>query len=167
MAKYYGYCYDENGKFTEIIPLEEKAITEKQTFHREELKEIVTDEKLCELHKSIEDGTYPPDPENVEEPIDKYECPDCVMRDVKYEPIKVPYQEDVVIGYEPDIPENCTLQVCPDLIYAPIFKNGKWLKTVVPKPEEPQPEEPSELELLKKQVELMQQAMDELLLGGM
>ena len=71
------------------------------------------------------------------------------MRSVEYKPIKVPYEEDVVIGFEPDIPENCTLEICPDLIYAPIFKDGKWVKTVEPKPEEPQPPEPSELEKLR------------------
>ncbi|HDR7242611.1 TPA: hypothetical protein QCW90_003302 [Bacillus mobilis] len=164
MAKYYGYCYDENGKFTEMIPLEEKAITEKQTFHREEVKEIVTEEKLCSLHQSIVDGTYAPTEESEGEPISKYDCPDCVIRRVDYESIKVPYEEDVVIGYEPDIPENCTLEVCPDLIYAPIFKGGKWVKTFEPEPVEPQPEEPSELEKIKKQQELMQQAMDEMIM---
>ncbi|QWG87359.1 hypothetical protein [Bacillus mycoides] len=163
MAKYYGYCYDNEGKFTEMIPLEEKAITEKQTFYREEMKEIITEEKLCELHQSIEDGTYK---QGEEEPISKYDCPDCVMRSVSYETVKVPYEEDVVIGYEPDIPENCTLEVCPDGIYYPIFKDGKWVKTVEPEPIEPQPEEPSELEKLKKQLELMQQAMDEMIINN-
>ncbi|MGE8013224.1 hypothetical protein [Bacillus mycoides] len=165
MAKYYGYCYDENGKFTEMIPLQEKPIYEKQTFEREEQKEIITEERLCELHQSIVDGTYEP-VEGAEEPISKYECPDCVMANVDYEPIKVPYEEDVVIGYEPDIPENCTLEVCPDGIYYPKFVDGKWVKTVEPKPEEPQPEEPSELEKLKKQLELMQQAMDEMIINN-
>lgn len=167
MAKYYGYCYDENGKFTKIIPIDEKPIYEKQTFYREEQKEIVTEEKLCELHQSIEDGTYAPDQESMEEPISKYECPDCVMASVDYEPVQVPYEEDVVIGFEPDIPENCTLEVCPWLGYEPVFKDGKWVKTVEPEPVELQPEEPSELEILKKQLELTQQALDELLLGGM
>lgn len=60
MARQYGYCYDENGKFTEMIPIDEKPIYEKQTFYREEQKEVVTEEKLCELHQSIEDGTYVP-----------------------------------------------------------------------------------------------------------
>ncbi|MGE6536505.1 hypothetical protein [Bacillus luti] len=189
MAKYYGYVYDENGKFVEMVPIDEKPIYEKQTFYREEQKEIVIPEKLCELHQSIEDGTYVPvpvpqplpdpgaDPEEVieednliepvyEEPISKYDCPDCVMESVKYEPIQVPYQEDVIVGYEPDIPDNCTLEVCPWLAYEPVFKNGKWLKTVVPKPEEPIPQEPSELEILKKQVELMQKAMDEMIIAG-
>ncbi|MGN4448237.1 hypothetical protein ACTFOB_25635 [Bacillus cereus group sp. MYBK79-1] len=177
MAKYYGYCYDENGKFTEMIPLEEKAITEKQTFYREEQKEIVTEEKLCELHQSIEDGTYVPveipQPEGeggeeqvpiYEEPIDKHDCPDCVMHSVEYEPIKVPYEEDVIVGYEPDIPDNCTLEVCPWLGYEPVFKDGMWVKTIEPEPVEPQPEEPSELEKIKKQQELMQQAMDEMII---
>ncbi|WP_318582873.1 hypothetical protein [Bacillus paranthracis] len=179
MAKYYGYCYDENGKFTEMIPIDEKPIYEKQTFYREEQKEVITEEKLCELHQSIDDGTYVPveipQPEEegedhtpiYEEPISKYECPDCVMRSVEYETIKVPYEEDVIVGYEPDIPPNCTLEVCPWLAYEPVFKEGKWVKTVEPKVEEPQPEEPSELELIKKQLELTQQALDDLLLGGM
>ncbi|CUB08507.1 hypothetical protein BN2127_JRS1_00289 [Bacillus cereus] len=162
MAKYYGYCFNAEGKFTEMIPLEEKAITEKQTFYREETKEIVTEEKLCELHQSIEDGTYVPDSENVEEPISKYDCPDCVMAHVEYETIKVPYEEDVVIDYEPDIPENCTLEVCPDLIYAPIFKEGKWVKTFEPEPVEPQPEEPSELEKIKQQLADIQKELEDI-----
>ena len=166
MAKYYGYCYDENGKFTKIIPIDEKPIYEKQTFYREEQKEIVTEEKLCELHQSIEDGMYEPDQESMEEPISKYDCPDCVMASVDYEPVQVPYEEEVVIGFEPDIPENCTLEVCPWLGYEPVFKEGKWVKTVEPEPVEPQPEEPSELEILKKQMELMQKAMDEMIIAG-
>ncbi|EEK41865.1 hypothetical protein PDQ75_25455 [Bacillus cereus group sp. Bc015] len=165
MAKYYGYCYDNEGKFTEQIPLEERPIYEKQTTYREELKEVVTEEKLCELHQSIEDGTFEP-VEGEAEPIPKYDCPNCVMHKVDYEPVKVPYEENVIVGYEPDIPPNCTLEICPDLIYAPIFKDGKWVKTAEPKPEEPKPEEPSELEKLKKQMELTQQALDELLFGG-
>lgn len=166
MAKYYGYCYDENEKFTEIIPIDEKPIYEKQIFYREEQKEVVTEEKLCELHQSIEDGTYEPDQESVEEPISKYECPDCVMRNVEYVLVQVPYKENVIVGYEPDIPENCTLEVCPWLAYEPVFKEGKWVKTVETKPEEPQPQEPSELEKLKKQLELMQQAMDEMIINN-
>ncbi|HFK1476735.1 TPA: hypothetical protein ACGXMG_005115 [Bacillus paranthracis] len=178
MAKYYGYCYDENGKFTEMIPIDEKPIYEKQTFYREEQKEVVTEEKLCALHQSIEDGTYEPveipQPEEegedrppiYEEPIDKRDCPDCVMHNVEYVPVQVPYEEEVIIGYEPDIPENCTLEVCPWLAYEPVFKEGKWVKTVEPKPEEPQSEEPSELEKLKKQLELMQQAMDEMIINN-
>ncbi|EOS8268433.1 hypothetical protein ABTI76_001006 [Bacillus cereus] len=163
MAKYYGYCYDENGKFTEMIPIDEKPIYEKQTFEREEQKEVITEEKLCELHQSIEDGTYEPE-EDASEPISKYDCPNCVMRQVDYETIKVPYEEDVIVGYEPDIPKNCTLEVCPWLAYEPVFKDGKWVKTVEPEPVEPQPEEPSELEKIKKQQELMQQAMDEMII---
>lgn len=166
MARQYGYCYDDEGKYTGMIPVDEKPIIEKQTFYREEIKEIVTEEKLCELHQSIEDGTYVPSQESEEEPISKYDCPNCVMRNVEYETIKVPYEEDVIVGYEPDIPENCTLEVCPDGIYYPKFVDGKWIKTVEPKPEEPQPQEPSELEKLKKQLELMQQAMDEMIINN-
>ncbi|MDA1802623.1 hypothetical protein [Bacillus cereus group sp. BY6-1LC] len=164
----YGYCYNNEGKFTKMIPIDEKPIYEKRTFEREEQKEVVTEEKLCELHQSIEDSTYKPeiDEETGEElpVISKYECPDCVMFGIEYETIKVPYEEDVIVGYEPDIPENCTLEVCPWLAYEPVFKEGKWVKTVEPKIEEPQPQEPSELEKIKKQQELMQQAMDEMII---
>ncbi|MEG7934993.1 hypothetical protein J0817_19755 [Bacillus mobilis] len=166
MAKYYGYCYDENGKFTEMVPIEEKPIYEKQTFYHEEMKEVVTEEKLCALHQSIVDGTYKPSEEDTEEPISKHDCPNCVMANIYYEPIKVPYGEDVIVGYEPDIPNNCTLEVCPWLAYEPVFDGEKWVKTVEPEIVEPQPQEPSELEKLKKQMELMQKAMDEMIIAG-
>ncbi|MGQ8823196.1 hypothetical protein ACUTUE_07465 [Bacillus sp. NA_146.1] len=162
MTQYYGYCYNSEGKFTEIIPLEEKPIYEKQTLYREETKEIITEEKLCELHQSIEDGTYVQDPENEEDPISKYDCPDCVMEHVEYKTIKVPYEEEVVIGYEPDIPANCTLEVCPDGIYYPKFVDGKWVKTIEPKPEEPKPEEPSELEKIRQQLADIQKELEDI-----
>ncbi|PGC14178.1 hypothetical protein COM08_25370 [Bacillus wiedmannii] len=163
MTQYYGYCYNSEGKFTEMIPLDEKPIYEKQTLFREETKEIFTEEKLCERHQSLDNGTYVPDQENAEEPISKYECPDCVMEHAEYETIKVPYEEDVVIGYEPDVPANCTLEICPDGIYFPKFVDGKWVKTVEPEFKYPK-EEPSELKKLKKQQELMQRAMDEIII---
>ncbi|PGP53335.1 hypothetical protein [Bacillus thuringiensis] len=157
MAKYYGYCYDSNGKFTEIIPLEEKPVYEKQTQYRWESKEVVTEEKLCEVHQENKDG--------------KHDCPNCVMRKVEHEDVQVPYEEDVIVGYEPDIPVNCTLEVCPGLIFEPVFREGKWVKTAEPKPEEPKPEEPkpqepSELEKLKKEMKLMQKAIDELIVAS-
>lgn len=100
MAKYYGYCYDEEGKFTEMIPLE--------------------------------------------------------------------YETNEETGEEtPQLPPKCTLLQPPDGIYYPMWTGSKWIKTVEPKPIDPQPEEPSDLETIKKQQELMQQALDELLLGGM
>ncbi|WP_205417250.1 hypothetical protein, partial [Klebsiella pneumoniae] len=40
------------------------------------------------------------------------------------------------------------------------------MKTVEPQPEEPQPEEPSEVDKLKKQLELIQQAMDEIIMNN-
>ncbi|PFI24756.1 hypothetical protein COI53_28815, partial [Bacillus thuringiensis] len=132
MAKYYGYCYDKDGRFTEIIPLDEKPIYEKQTAYRWEAKEVVTEEKLCEVHIENAEG--------------KQDCPNCVMRKVEHEDVQVPYEEDVIVGYKPDIPVNCTLEVCPGLIFEPVFREGKWVKTAEPKPEDPKPEEPSELE---------------------
>ncbi|MEX0418136.1 hypothetical protein [Bacillus sp. C30] len=97
MAKYYGYCYNKEGEFTKMIPLEFK-----------------TNEETGE-----------------ETPI---------------------------------LPLQCTLEICPDGIYYPKFVDGKWVKTVEPKPVEPQPEEPSELEKIKKQQDLMQQALDEMII---
>ncbi|MDT3494889.1 hypothetical protein NLU03_10640 [Bacillus toyonensis] len=154
MAKYYGYCYSEEGIFTEIIPLEEKPIYEKQTFYREETQEVITPFEACKLHADTPIEEIDPD------------CPDCKDQTIENIPIKIPYMEDVIIGYDPDIPPNCTLEVCPDGIYYPRFIDGTWLKTVEPKPEEPQPEEPSELDKLKKQLELMQQAMDEIIINN-
>ncbi|HFK1427326.1 hypothetical protein ABE273_00475 [Bacillus paranthracis] len=103
MAKYYGYCYNEEGRFTEMIPLEEKAITEKQN------------------------------------------------------------EEDVVVGYEPDIPMNCTLEVCPDLIYDPVFKDGKWIKLKPELPPQPEPG-PSEMDKLKTELEVTKAAMAEFIM---
>ncbi len=111
-----------------MIPVDEKPIYEKQTFYREEVKETVTQEKLCGLHQSIANGTYVPDQDDAEEPISKYECPDCVMANIDYVPIKVPYEEDVIVGYEPNMPPNTTLEVCPWLAYNPVFDGKKWVK---------------------------------------
>lgn len=149
MAKYYGYCYDSNGKFTVMIPLEEKTVYEKQTSYREDMKEVVTEEKLCEVHQENEDG--------------KFECPNCVMHKVEYVPIKVPYEENVIVGYEPDIPENCTLEVCPDLIYDPVFKDGKWIKLKPELPSQPEPG-PSEMDKLKAELEVTKAAMAEFIM---
>ncbi|TXR94757.1 hypothetical protein DN390_24035 [Bacillus sp. SH7-1] len=161
MTQYYGYCYNSEGRFIEMIPLEEKPIYEKQTLYREETREIVTEEKLCQLHQSIQDGTYIPSQEDGES-ISKYDCPNCVMEHVESKTIKVPYEEDVVIGYGPDIPANCTLEVCPDGIYYPLFKDGKWVKTAEPAPEEPKPEEPSELEKIKQQLADIQKELEDI-----
>lgn len=166
MTRYNGYCYDENGKFTKMINFGERPIYEKQTFYKEEQKEVVTEEKLCELHQSIEDGTYVPKQENAEDPMPKEECPDCVMASIEYETVQVPYEEDVVVGFEPDIPENCTLEVVPWLAYDPVFDKeaGVWVKTKEPEPTpEPKPE-PTEVELLKAELESTQAVVAELLM---
>lgn len=99
MAKYYGYCYNEDGQFTEMIPLEEKLI----------------------------------------------------------------YEKDIVIGYGPDIPKNCTLEVCPDLIYDPVFKDGKWIKLKPELPPQPEPG-PSEIDKLKTELEVTKAAMAEFIM---
>lgn len=156
MAKYYGYCYDGLGEFTEIIPLGEKAITEEQPEKYFEDEIVKVEEKLCEKHMDgdAEDGTT------------KEDCEDCILEHTETIQVEKTRMVTVVIGYEPDVPENCTLEICPDGIYYPKFVDGKWVKTVEPKPEEPKPEEPSELEKLKKQQELMQQALDEIIINN-
>ncbi|HFJ9354429.1 hypothetical protein [Bacillus cereus] len=102
MSVQYGYCYDKDGKFTEIIPLENKPIIEKN-------------------------------------------------------------EENVIVGYEPIIPANCTLEVCPDLIYDPVFKDGKWIKLKPELPPQPEPE-PSEIDKLKVELEVTKAAMAEFIM---
>ncbi|MDF9611909.1 hypothetical protein P5763_07460 [Bacillus cereus] len=119
MALIYGYCYDDRGRFTEQIPLEEKPIYEKQTFYREETKEVIDEEG-----------------------------------NISIENIKVPYEEDIIIGYEPDIPPSCTLVPAT---YADATWNGtKWIydRDLIP-PEPPKPPEPTPLEILTEKVELL------------
>ncbi|WP_144651013.1 hypothetical protein [Bacillus cereus] len=118
MAQQYGYFYNDAGRFTEMLPLKEKPIYEKQTFYRDETREVVIEDILCSLHQSIKDGTYEPSPEDGE-PIDKYECRDCMLGFTDYETVKVPYEDDVIIGYDPDIPKNCTLE-------APVSVDATW-----------------------------------------
>ncbi|MEZ2327360.1 hypothetical protein R1C46_26550 [Bacillus tropicus] len=147
MARQYGYFYDDKGRFTEMLPLEERNIFEKQISYREEIKSVVTEEKLCELHQSIENGTYKYDLDKPQ-PISKYECPDCTMFDIRTETIKVPYEEEVWIGSEPDVPDNCTLEPC---LYADATWDGtKWIydRDINPpeKPTEPEnPQTPEEV----------------------
>lgn len=52
MAKYYGYCYDEEGRFTEIIPLE-------HDFNEETREETPLLPPQCTL-KQAPDGEYYP-----------------------------------------------------------------------------------------------------------
>ncbi|MFA2603670.1 hypothetical protein ABR763_01070 [Bacillus cereus] len=90
MALIYGYCYDDQGRFTEQIPLEEKPIYDKQTFYREETKEVIDEEG-----------------------------------NISIETIKVPYEEDVIVGYEPDVPPNCTL--VPSKYTDATWDGTKWI----------------------------------------
>ncbi|EJR54728.1 hypothetical protein IIM_01668 [Bacillus cereus VD107] len=152
MAKYYGYCYNYEGIFTEIIPLEEREITEDVPYKYVEDEPFVVPEQLCDKHKNddSEDGT------------NKFDCPDCILEHTEYSKVEKVGKYTIIVGYEPIIPPNCTLEVCPDGIYYPVFKDSHWVKTV-----EPKPEEPSELEKPKKEMELMQKALDELIIAGM
>ncbi len=166
MAVTFGYCYDKDGRFTEMLPLEERPIYEKQPSYRRETKEVITEEKLCDLHQSITNGTYEP-VEGEEPPIGKYECPNCVMHKVEYEDVKVPFEEDVFVGYEPIVPANCTLEVCPDLIFEPRFIEGKWVKTKdYTPPTEPTVPAKTELQDLREQLNAVKKVLDEILIGG-
>lgn len=145
----FGYFYDENGHYTEMKSLQERPVYEKQTFYREERKEVVTEENLCELHQEDEEG--------------KHGCPNCVMYNVGYETVQVPYFENVIVGYEPDIPANCTLVPVPDLRFEPVFRDGAWVLTkelppeVIPPeviPPEDIPKDPAkEEEILRKKID--------------
>lgn len=166
MARQMGYFYDKEGKFTEMAPLEEREIWVPETYYEDELQEVVTEEKLCELHQSIKDGTYKP-VEGEEPPVQPYECPNCVMPRVDYETVKVPHTMDVYKGKETIIPENCTLEVCPDLIFEPVFRDGKWvkLKPDLP-PVEPSKPELNELQEVREQLDKVKKVLDEILIGG-
>ncbi|WP_130067440.1 hypothetical protein [Bacillus albus] len=99
MAKYYGYCYNEEGRFTEIIPLE--------------------------------------------------------------------YETNEETGEEtPLLPPMCTLEQPPDGIYYPIWTGSKWKKTVEAPPNPPEPPTPSDVERLQGQIDLLNKAIGELIIGG-
>lgn len=103
MSKYYGYCYNEEGKFNgEIIPVE-----------------------------------YTVDEETWEE--------------------------------TPLLPPNCTLEVPPDGIYYPVFKDGQWIKTVENPPELiPKPPEKTDVEKLRDELEKVKKDLEaiKVKLGG-
>lgn len=136
----YGYLYDDNGRYLDTVLLKEKPIFGTETFYREEQREVFIEEKLCKLHKSIEEGSYVL---NTDDPplISKYDCPDCVMADVRYETVVVPYEETLEIGQELDIPENCTLE--PPIYTDATWDGTKWIYDRDINPPEPtEPENP-------------------------
>ncbi|WP_240519171.1 hypothetical protein [Bacillus wiedmannii] len=85
---------------------------------------------------------------------------------------EVQYEEEDVIGYEDvyDIPDNATEIPLPQPNWKPVFKDGKWIETITQEEldelNKPQIPQPSELDKLKKQQELMQQALDELIISS-
>ncbi|MDA1631781.1 hypothetical protein PDK11_02775 [Bacillus cereus] len=151
MAIVFGYIYDENGKFVEMIELHEGPIYKKMKKDNWVKEPRKQEEKLCEVHQENEKG--------------KEECPDCIMSGIIEVDINYPTIENVQVGYGvAEMPSNCTLEKVPDLNTQPLFKDGKWVKTVELEPVEPKPQEPTELDKLKKQQELMQRAMDEMII---
>ncbi|WP_259418271.1 hypothetical protein [Bacillus toyonensis] len=157
-----GYFYDENGTYTHADTLENRAVYKKRIEDQYVPEVKITEEKLCEFHTSIENGAYEPG-ENEEVPP-KETCLHCVMYKEETVMVKKPVEVEDFIGYEPIVPENCTLEPCPPLIYDPVFRDGHWVKLKPDLPPQP-PEEPTEMEKLKKQMELMQKALDELIMG--
>ncbi|HHT7143116.1 TPA: hypothetical protein ACTZ34_005071 [Bacillus cereus] len=99
------------------------------------------------------------------EKVGDYEYP-------KYGNIEVQYEEEDVIGYEDvyDIPDNATELPLPQPNWKPVFKDGKWIETITQEEldemNKPQIPQSSELDKLKKQQELMQQALDELIISS-
>ncbi|WP_257207390.1 hypothetical protein [Bacillus wiedmannii] len=85
---------------------------------------------------------------------------------------EVQYEEEDVIGYKDvyDIPDNATEIPLPQPNWKPVFKDGKWIETITQEEldelNKPQIPQPSELDKLKKQQELMQQALDELIISS-
>ncbi|TWE06395.1 hypothetical protein FB550_102417 [Neobacillus bataviensis] len=81
------------------------------------------------------------------------------------------YIEDVILKDNQDVPTDCVEIHLPDGIYLPAnFENGVWETTLTEEevealknPEIP----PLEIDTLKKEQQLMQQAIDDLILGGM
>lgn len=165
MTVQYGYFYDKDGKFTHIDALENKAVYKKVMVEQYVPELKITEEKLCEIHTAVEDGTY----ETVEgeEVPPKYLCPNCIMRSEETVYVNKPVETDEFVGYEPIVPANCTLEVCPDLIFEPVFKDGKWVKTKdYTPPTEPTVPVKSEVQELKEQVANLMKVVDELLIGG-
>jgi hypothetical protein len=80
------------------------------------------------------------------------------------------YVEPVLLEKDQEVPNDCSEAIPLEGLYKAKFVNGEWvegltqeeldtLKNILPEPEP--------LETLKKQQELMQQAIDDLILGGM
>lgn len=164
MPYYTGYCYDENKRFTTTISFTERPVYERQTVIREEWVENVTPEILCDYHDGILRGTIEPDPINPEKPLDKWQCPDCVMEIVDAGMVQISSEEDVLIGFEPDVPPNCTLEPC--LYTAATWDGTKWIydKDLLPPEPEPIPE-PTPMEILRTELNATQEALAELILG--
>ncbi|AUR81257.1 hypothetical protein [Bacillus phage Carmen17] len=157
MAVFWGYFYDKDGRFTEMRSLPTKPIMHKYFVDTEVIEEVITNEKLCEVHQEDETG--------------KYECPNCVMFRVDYVPTIKPVEHEEYIGEEPIVPANCTMEQVPDGIYEPVFKDGKWVKTKDYTPptdpvEPSKPPEKSEVEELREQLNKVKKVLDELLIGG-
>ncbi|WP_088311673.1 hypothetical protein [Bacillus cereus] len=89
-----------------------------------------------------------------------------------YDNIEVPYEEEDVIGYEDiyDIPDNATEIPLPQPNWKPVWNGEKWIETITQEEldelNKPQIPQPSELDKLKKQQELMQKALDELIISS-
>jgi hypothetical protein len=79
------------------------------------------------------------------------------------------YVEPATLGKNEPIPQNCTPVKPIDGLFKGKFVNGSWVEGMEPSEllniqNTPQPV--SELDELKKNQELMQKALDDLLLGG-
>ncbi|PHE94672.1 hypothetical protein COF76_22960 [Bacillus wiedmannii] len=147
MAIVFGYMYNENGNFVEMIELHEVPIYKKMKKDNWAKEPRKQEEKLCEVHQKNEKG--------------KEECSDCRMSEIIEVDINYPTIEDVQVGYEvAEMPPNCTLEKVPDLNTQPLFKDGKWVKNVEPEPVEPKPQEPSELDRIKQQLEGIQKELE-------
>jgi hypothetical protein len=78
------------------------------------------------------------------------------------------YVEPVILEDKEDIPANCTEKNPENGLFKAIFVNGQWVEGMSQEEIEviKNTQPVSGIEELKKQQELMQQALDDLIFGG-
>ncbi|CEG29786.1 hypothetical protein [Bacillus sp. B-jedd] len=73
--------------------------------------------------------------------------------------------EELQLKEGQEIPKGYTNKPIPEPNWKPIFKNGEWIETATEEEKNPpiQPPQPTEIE---KRLQLVESALDEILLGG-
>ncbi|PFD95524.1 hypothetical protein COE15_21385 [Bacillus cereus] len=90
---------------------------------------------------------------------------------LQYQTVELHYQEVIPNGYTEiyNYPE-CYTEVPVPAYYKPVWDGEKWIETITEEELEemnkPKPQEPSEIEKLKKKLELTEKALDDLIMGS-